>query len=203
MIMPYNYIPELVSKYECIGNSLSTFNISLTALDDNLGELSTYTVESVNFLSATMISVSSELYTIIETTSSNLYTLMDTTSSNLLTEIYDVSSNVINDYITPGVLTQAVNGTIDWDVNLIGVNARLNVDRNGTLNNPTNLQDGQSGNLTVSATVYSLTGFGDKWIFSNGTSAIGATDIYGEGLNLIRYVYMGYVDKILADLDTF
>lgn len=88
--MPY-YIPDLVSKTTCIGNTLSTFNISFSNLDTRLYQLSTYTVNSVNFLSSTMISVSSVLNSRINFLSSAMISV----SSDLRTQISNASSNVL------------------------------------------------------------------------------------------------------------
>ena len=100
--MPY-YIPDLVSKTTCIGNTLSTFNTSFSNLDTRLYQLSTYTVNSVNFLSSTMISVSSVLNSRINflssamiSVSSDLRTQIFNTSSDLRTQIFNTSSSIIN-----------------------------------------------------------------------------------------------------------
>jgi len=130
--MPY-YIPAPVSKTTCIGNTLSTFNISFTSLDTKLYELSTYTVNSVNFLSSTMISVSSVLNSRINflssamisvssvlnsrinflssamiSVSSDLVTQISNTSSNLVTQISNTSSNLVTqiNYISSNLINE-------------------------------------------------------------------------------------------------
>ena len=132
--MPY-YIPDYVSKNTCIGNTLSTFNTSFSNLDARLYQLSTYTVNSVNFLSSTVISVSSVLdsrinflsSTIISVSgelnnrinflsssmisvSSDLTTIINTTSSDLKTQINTTSSDLktqIN-YVSSNVVNDYV-----------------------------------------------------------------------------------------------
>lgn len=211
--MPY-YIPDLVSKTTCIGNTLSTFNISFTSLDTRLYELSTYTVNSVNFLSSTMISVSSvlnsrinflssamisvssDLRTQIFNTSSSLLNQISSTSSFLFTQdaflsssIQYVSANVVNDYITQGVLTYS-GGVANWNFSTIGNNAKLDLFDSITLNNPTGLIAGQTGNLIVRVGTEnnSITAYGDKWTFAGSTSTL---DITLSAKNIISYYYDG------------
>lgn len=211
--MPY-YIPDLVSNTTCIGNSLSTFNTSFLNLDTRLYELSTYTVNSVNFLSSTMISVSSvlnsrinflssamisvssDLRTQIFNTSSSLLNQISSTSSFLFTQdaflsssIHYVSANVVNDYITQGVLTYS-GGVANWNFSTIGNNAKLDLFDSITLNNPTGLIAGQTGNLIVRVGTEnnSITAYGDKWTFAGSTSTL---DITLSAKNIISYYYDG------------
>ena len=211
--MPY-YIPDLVSKTTCIGNTLSTFNTSFSDLDTGLFQLSTYTVNSVNFLSSTMISVSSvlnsrinflssamisvssDLRTQIFNTSSSLLNQISSTSSFLFTQdaflsssIQYVSANVVNDYITQGVLTYS-GGVADWNFSTIGNNAKLDLFDSITLNNPTGLIAGQTGNLIVHVGTEnnSITAYGDKWTFAGSTSTL---DITLSAKNIISYYYDG------------
>lgn len=211
--MPY-YIPDYVSKTTCIGNTLSTFNTSFSNLDTRLFQLSTYTVNSVNFLSSTMISVSSvlnsrinflssaiisvssDLRTQIFNTSSSLLNQISSTSSFLFTQdaflsssIQYVSANVVNDYITQGVLTYS-GGVANWNFSTIGNNAKLDLFDSITLNNPTGLIAGQTGNLIVRVGTEnnSITAYGDKWTFAGSTSTL---DITLSAKNIISYYYDG------------
>jgi hypothetical protein len=221
--MPY-YIPDLVSKTTCIGNTLSTFNVSFSTLDTKLYELSTYTVNSVNYLSSTMISVSSVLNSRINflssamiSVSSDLRTQIFTTSSSLVNQINlassfsttqeqflsssvdFVSANVVNDYITQGVLTNN-NGQIDWNFSTVGNNASIELSSSASLNNPTGLLAGQSGNLLLKIMTdgSTLTGFGDKWTFVEGNSALFAL----SGIkNLLSYYYDG--EDLLSNIIYF
>jgi hypothetical protein len=211
--MPY-YIPDYVSKTTCIGNTLSTFNTSFSNLDTRLFQLSTYSVNSVNFLSSTMISVSSvlnsrinflssamisvssDLRTQIFNTSSSLLNQISSTSSFLFTQdaflsssIQYVSANVVNDYITQGVLTYS-GGVANWNFSTIGNNAKLDLFDSITLNNPTGLIAGQTGNLIVHVGTdnNSITAYGDKWTFAGSTSTL---DITLSAKNIISYYYDG------------
>ena len=236
--MPY-YIPDLVSKTTCIGNTLSTFNTSFSNLDTRLYQLSTYTVNSVNFLSSTMISVSSvlnsrinflssamisvssDLRTQILNTSSDLRTQILNTSSSIINQLSStssftinyintqdaflsssvnyVSSNVVNDYITQGVLTNN-NGSIDWNFTIVGNNAFIELSSNASLNNPTGLLAGQSGNLLLKIMTdgSALTSFGDKWTFVEGNSSTYALSGFK---NLISYYYDG--EDLLSNIIYF
>lgn len=225
--MPY-YIPDLVSKTTCIGNTLSTFNTSFSNLDTRLYQLSTYTVNSVNFLSSTMISVSSVLNSRINflssamiSVSSDLRTQIFNTSSSIINQLSStssftinyidtvdaflssnidyVSANVVNDYITQGVLTYS-GGVADWNFSTIGNNAKLDLFNSITLNNPTGLIAGQTGNLIVHIGVQneSITAYGDKWTFSGDVSAMALTL---SSKNIISYYYDGA--KLLSNLIIF
>jgi hypothetical protein len=221
--MPY-YIPNIVSKNTCIGNTLSTFNISFTSLDTKLYELYTYTVNSVNFLSSTMISVSSVLNSRVNFLSSsmisvsgelnnrinflsssmisvsgNLTTLINTASSDLGTQINYVSANVVNDYITQGVLTN-VAGQINWNFSTVGNNAKLDLFSNARLNNPTGLLAGQTGNLIVEigTAARSITSFGNLWTFVSLASTLTTTL---SAKNVISYYYDG--EQLLSSLIKF
>jgi hypothetical protein len=174
--MPY-YIPDLVSKTTCIGNTLSTFNTSFSNLDTRLFQLSTYSVNSVNFLSSTMISVSSVLDS----------------------RINFLSSAVINDYIRQGVLINNA-GQINWDFSTVGTNAKIEIFSNAVLNNPTGLLEGQTGNLiveigTVNRTISS---FGNLWTFVSLASTLNTTL---SAKNVISYYYDG--EQLLSSLISF
>lgn len=225
--MPY-YIPDLVSKTTCIGNTLSTFNTSFSNLDTKLYELSTYAVNSVNFLSSTMISVSSvlnsrinflssamisvssDLRTQIFNTSSSIVNQLSTTSAftinyldtrdALLSSHIDyVSANVVNDYITQGVLTNNA-GVVDWNFSTVGNNAKLELFSDAVMNNPTGLVAGQTGNLIIEiGTINStLTAFGNLWNFVGDYSAL---DVSLSAKNLLSYYYDG--EELLSNLISF
>ena len=221
--MPY-YIPDLVSKTTCIGNTLSTFNVSFSTLDTKLYELSTYTVNSVNFLSSTMISVSSVLNSRIDflssamiSVSSDLRTQILNTSSETLTQLNYVSSflgtedsflsssidyvsaNVVNDYISQGVLTNN-SGIIDWDFSTIGNNAKLELFSDAVLNNPTGVLAGQTGNMVIEiGTVNStITAFGNLWTFVGQASTL---EVSLSAKNIISYYYDG--EQLLSNLISF
>ena len=225
--MPY-YIPDLVSKTTCIGNTLSTFNTSFSNLDTRLYQLSTYTVNSVNFLSSSMISVSSVLNSRINflsssmiSVSSDLRTQIFNTSSSIINQLNDtssftinyldtqdaflsssvdyVSANAVNDYITQGVLTYTAD-QVNWNFNTVGNNAKLNLSSDVNLNNPTGLLAGQTGNLIVEVDVVnsSITSFGDLWIFSNGVSSM---ELSLSAKNVISYYYDG--EHLLSNLISF
>jgi len=217
--MPY-YIPDLVSKTTCIGNTLSTFNTSFSNLDTRLFQLSTYTVNSVNFLSSTMISVSSvlnsrinflssamisvssDLRTQIFTTSSDLRTQIFTTSSDLQSQINYISSNTIDDYIIQGILPSPNEGDIiNWNFSTVGNNAYLILTATASLANPTNILSGQTGNLVVAlnntAGVY-LSSFGDRWKFHQNLSAL---DVTPYAKNIISYYYDG--SQLLSNIISY
>lgn len=225
--MPY-YIPDLVSKTTCIGNTLSTFNTSFSNLDTRLYQLSTYTVNSVNFLSSTMISVSSVLNSRINflssamiSVSSDLRTQIFNTSSSIINQLNAtssftinylntqdaflsssvdyVSANVVNDYITQGVLTP-VGGQVDWNFTTVGNNAKLNLNSDVRLNNPTGLLNGQTGNLIVEIdTINStITSFGTLWTFAGLASTL---NVNVGAKNVISYYYDG--EQLLSSLISF
>lgn len=192
--MPY-YIPNLVSKTTCIGNTLSTFNTSFSNLDTRLFQLSAYSVNSVNFLSSTMISVSSVLNSRVNFLSSTMISV----SGELNNRINYVSANVVNDYIRQGVLTNN-SGQINWNFNTVGTNAKIDLFSNARLNNPTGLSAGQTGNLiieigTVNRTISS---FGNLWTFASLASTLTTTV---SAKNVISYYYDG--EHLLSSLISF
>lgn len=224
--MPF-YIPNLVPKTTCIGNTLSTFNISFSNLDTKLQELSVYTVNSVNFLSSTMISVSSTLNTRINflsssmiSASANLRTQIASTSADLKTQIFNtssflgtqtdylstqinfVSANVVDEYQDQGILyVPTGGGTVNWNFETVGVNAKLVLTANAILANPTALRAGQTGNLVVqigSAAGPTITGYGDRWLFSGSFSSLNTS---ASARNVISYYYDG--DKLLSNVLSF
>lgn len=97
----YNYLPSVIDKKSCVGNTLSTINISLSTLDNVLFNLSIYTSASVNGLSASQDALalacnifSGQLYTDIYTASTALY---GDIYSDLSTQIY-VASSILTTY---------------------------------------------------------------------------------------------------------
>ena len=225
--MPY-YIPDLVSKTTCIGNTLSTFNTSFSNLDTRLYQLSTYTVNSVNFLSSTMISVSSVLNSRINflssamiSVSSDLRTQIFNTSSSIINQLSStssftinylntqdaflsssinyVSANVVNDYITQGVLTP-LGDQVNWNFSTVGNNAKLNLSSDVRLNNPTGLLNGQTGNLIVEIDTLNstITSFGTLWTFTGLASTL---NVNVGAKNVISYYYDG--EQLLSSLISF
>ena len=72
--MPY-YTPNLVSKTTHVGNSLSSFNLSFSALDTNLYNLSAYTVDSIS-------NIEDDIDTLSSLVIPTLYTLTSAPSSS-------------------------------------------------------------------------------------------------------------------------
>lgn len=225
------YIPNLVDKTTCIGNSLSTFNWSFTALDSNLYTLSTYTVNSVNFLSSTVISVSSTLnnrvnflsatmVSVSSTLANNISSLSSYVFTNLNPRVETLSANynsIVQNltyytffgYTTPVQYTTTSDGqslSINLNPstnNLEKQNAQIRLRHNVLINDLTYVPNGSNGTISVfiDTAGKSITGFGSSWIFS-GTSALKTTL---SARNLIEY----YVDvinnstRILASLKTY
>jgi hypothetical protein len=224
------YIPDLVVKTTCIGNALSTMNISFSSLDTNLYNLSTYTVNSVNYLSATMISVSATLNSRINFLSATMISVSSTLTNNInfvsaystnvnnKVDVVSSSLNDINDYVTnyifssyddPLALTTTADGatiTINFSTITNGTerhNANIVLGHNIILGNFNGATPGQSGSIVVfvASAGKSISGYGNQWVF-NGTSAISTTL---SARNLIRY-YVHSINnntKILAELKTF
>jgi hypothetical protein len=218
--MPY-YIPDLTPKTTCIGNTLSTFNISFSSLDTNLYNLSTYAVNSINYLSATMVSVSATLATRINYLSSTmvstsatlntrinyLSSTMVSTSGNIMNEMEFVSSsvdyvsaNVVKDFILQGTLTVNPAAEIDWNFSSVGNNAIIELSSYAKLNNPTEMYAGQSGNLIIKvmSAGAELSAFGSLWTFVDNNSAFYTTV---SAKNIISYYYDG--EQILTNINFF
>jgi hypothetical protein len=225
------YIHNIVDKTTCIGNSLSTFNGSFTALDSNLYSLSTYTVNSVNFLSSTMISVSSTLnnrigflsatmISVSSTLANNISSLSSYVFTNLNPRVETLSTNVnsiINNltysafagYYTPvsySTVGDGQNLTLNLNPssnNLEKQNAQIRLRHNVGINDFTYAPNGLNGTISVfiDTAGKSITGYGPTWIFT-GTSALKTTL---SARNLIHY----YVDvfnnstRVLAELKTY
>lgn len=213
--MPY-YIPDLVSKTTCIGNTLSTFNTSFSNLDTRLFQLSTYTVNSVNFLSSTMISVSSVLNSRINflssamiSVSSNLLNQISSTSSFIMTElgslnndIQFVSSNLIPFYISQGsVPCPSAGGIVTWNTVDTGNNVIIPLTANVRMGNLNGLSAGQTGNIVVAISAtggVSITSYDTSWVFTNNLSSMTTTL---SSRNMISYYFDG--TYMLSNLTKF
>jgi hypothetical protein len=213
--MPY-YIPDLVSKTTCIGNTLSTFNTSFSNLDTRLFQLSTYTVNSVNFLSSTMISVSSVLNSRINflssamiSVSSNLLNQISSTSSFIMTELSSlnndiqfVSSNLIPFYISQGsVPCPSAGRTVTWNTVDTGNNVIIPLTANVRMGNLNGLSAGQTGNIVVAISAtggVSITSYDTSWVFTNNLSSMTTTL---SSRNMISYYFDG--TYMLSNLTKF
>jgi len=217
------YVPSTVSKTTCIGNSLSTINIGFSSLDTGLKTLSTYAVDSINFLSSTMISVSSTLANRIDflsstmiSVSSTLANRIDFLSSSMISvsstlanrvdflsaSINYLSANLVDNYYNPDVVYHAPSGAVIWDASLTRNNVNLVLSSNCYFPNPTNMLSGQQGNISIMSSGtsgYSITAFDDKWKFANSDTAM--TVNLPNPRNLIRYYYDGSV--ILSEMLRF
>lgn len=69
---------QVVDKRSCVGNTLSTMNMNITALDAALSALSAATITRINYLSASINALSSN----VNFLSSNIVTLNTTVQSN-------------------------------------------------------------------------------------------------------------------------
>jgi hypothetical protein len=180
--MPLFYFSKVPAMSECIGNSLSTINMDLSSLDNKLYELSAFAVNSVNFLSSSIGSVSSNLQTQINFISSEL-------------------NSVISDYTQQGIIYQNSNGSITWDVDTHGHNAKVTLTANGDLNNILNCSASDTGNLVIqlsSTAGLSITGWGSNFLFANGVSSMSTG---ASAYNLLSFYYDG--NKFLSSLATF
>jgi hypothetical protein len=209
----YHYVPTFSSKTTCIGNTLSTFNISFSNLDTNLYNLSTYTVNSVNYLSSTLVSVSSNLGTRVDTVSSFVF-------SNLNPRVTSISAQVINiieyyntviaqTYYAPiSYTTVSDNQSLSLNFGVVTnlsekQNAQIRLRHNVNIADFPFAANGLNGNISIfiDTAGKTITGFGPTWRFS-GTSALNTSL---SARNLIKY----YVDsinnstRILAELKTF
>lgn len=200
------YFPNIIDGNSCIGNTLSTLNIALTSLDTNLHNLSTYAVNSINYLSASISSLSALVKTEInflsatiqsvsatlQTEVNYLSTNVQNVSGNLQTQINYLSSHYISNYYTQGTIYQLSNGQINWNMGTVGINATVTITANGILNNPTNLLfAGQEGNLMIvqsPTTGLPISGYGNLWNFNNYTSSV---NLSVNGRTRIHYYYDG------------
>ena len=224
--MPY-YIPNLTLKTTCIGNTLSTFNTSFSNLDTNLYNLSTYTVNSVNFLSSTMISVSSTLNSRINFLSASVVSVSSTLASRIVslssytfTNIPVITANIlsINEYLAQNVASEffapiSYSSTSDGQSLALNFspfthsvekqNAQIRLKHNINIADFSYTVNGLNGNISIfiDTAGKTVTGFGPTWRFS-GTSALNTTL---SARNLIKY-YVDVVNnstRILAELRTF
>lgn len=176
--MTFSYIYNVVNPYWCVGNSLSTINMNFTALDVALSALSAYTVASVNFLSSTMIAVSSTLESEIESLSALVSSEINFLSANnqfLQSEINYLSANTVLNYYQEGTIYQASNGIIAWNFANDGRNVRVVLSANGFLQNISGANSGEIGNIVIQSngvSGYTLTGYGSQWMFSGGLSSM-------------------------------
>jgi hypothetical protein len=209
--MPLYYFSRVPAMSECIGNSLSTINIDLSSLDNRMYQLSSYTVNSVNFLSASVNSVSANLQTQINflsssvnSVSANLQTQINSVSANLQTQINFLSSSVnsvIDIYTQQGIIFQNSNGTITWNVTAHGHNAKVTLTANGNLGNVLNCNAGDTGNLVIqlsSTAGLSITGWGNNFLFANSVSSMSTA---ASAYNLLSFYYDG--TKFLSNMRTF
>ena len=224
--MPY-YIPNLVSKTSCLGNSLSTFNTSFTALDTNLYNLSTYTYTGVNYLSTKLVSVSSTLTNSINYLSSKMVSVsgeLDTavynTSSYLMEEVTTLSGyttafdlSLLNTLYTISSDSSTYIERIDWyttdvgDQNIIlDMSEHMNFGiilyvNDAVITNPVSAFAGQSGNIKLATYNRTVSSFGSMWTFSNNYSAVTRGTNLVPVTNIISYYYDGY--RFLASMANF
>lgn len=230
--MPY-YVPNFSSKTTCIGNTLSTFNISFSNLDTNLYNLSTYTVNSVNYLSSTMISVSSALNSRINflsasviSVSSILANRVDSLSSYTFTNLnprvenisatlggilYYLNANVANAYYNPIVFSTTSDNQsviINFSPLLVGnlnerQNAQIRLNHNVNIADFPYVLNGLNGNISIFIDTAGKTVTGFGPMWIFSGTSALKTTLSAR--NLIRY----YVDsinnstRILAELLTF
>jgi hypothetical protein len=110
--MPYNYIPELASKYSSVGNTLSTLNISLTSLDSNLYALSSSTVRGLSSLNADINYIESVLYDVSAFASFSAYTV--STLSSISAEVLSLSAE-LDATSCDSVYTTVSTYSADWE----------------------------------------------------------------------------------------
>lgn len=215
--MPF-YIPDVPDKKSCIGNTLSSIQISLTALDTNLKTISSQVsfvssslvttsatlTSHVNFLSSSMISTSANIMTHVNYVSSQLNSASATLALEIdavQTHVNYVSANVIADYVRQGTINQGSDGSINWDALTQGHNAKVILLRNGNLNNPTGMSAGDTANLVLQiggTAGVSVTAFGNNYLFGNGISALTTT---ASAYNLMSLYYDG--SKFLSNIVSF
>jgi hypothetical protein len=107
--------------------------------------------------------------------SSNLYTFINSASSNLQSQINYISANEVIDYNRQGTIYQLPNGVINWNLSASGRNARVVMSANGFLSNPQGVIAGEQGKLVIQSngvSGYTLTGYGTTWMFSAGLSSM-------------------------------
>jgi hypothetical protein len=109
-------------------------------------------------------------------------------------------SPVVSAYIYPQILTQNIDGSINWSLSA-GMNARVLLYGNGKLNVATPMP-GESGSLIIKIATSgaTLTGFNDSWLFSNGSSALNTVL---SAYNVLSFMYDHVDAKFLANVTTF
>lgn len=133
----------------------------------------------------------------------NVYSTVNVNSATwgatVATPISSISPTV-SAYIYPQILTQNVDGSINWSLSA-GMNARVLLYRNGKLNVATPMP-GESGSLIIKIATSgaTLTGFNDSWLFSNGSSAL-ITVL--SAYNVLSFMYDHVDAKFLANVTTF
>lgn len=109
--MPYNYIPELASKYSSVGNTLSTLNISLTSLDSNLYALSSSVVGEMSSLNEDILYIESVLYDVSAFASFSANTV--SAISSISAEVLSLSAELDNTSCD-SVYTTVSTYSADW-----------------------------------------------------------------------------------------
>jgi len=109
-------------------------------------------------------------------------------------------SPAVSAYIYPQILTQNIDGSINWSLSA-GMNARVLLYSNGKLNVATPMP-GESGSLIIKIATSgaTLTGFNDSWLFSNGSSALNTVL---SAYNVLSFMYDHVDAKFLANVTTF
>lgn len=164
---------RLINQKSCIGNTLSTLNMNTTALDLAVSALSAATINRINFLSSGVSFLSSG----VSFLSSGVSFLSSYAETNR-TQINYVSANVVLDSERQNNIYQDSNGNVTWNISAHGRNVFLTLTSNGLLRTLEGAVAGQEGNLIInsfSTSGVSLTGYGLRWIFKDGVSAMNAT----------------------------
>jgi hypothetical protein len=168
-----NYFADLVDKTICVGNTLSTINLDLSSLDLALFELSSYSTNSITFLSAN--------------------------ADALETSILTVSANAPSFSRTPLFPNSA--GQIKYDFDIHGSNVRAEISANVSFDNISALNSGEWGKILLKispTTAVSITSWGNQWSFSNTSSTFNYS---ASAQNLINF-YKDE-NRILAQVFTF
>lgn len=82
----------------------------------------------------------------------------------------------------------------------LGVNAKVTLAGNRTLDNPTNLKNGMKGTIMVTqdGTGNRTLAYGTKWLFPGNSHTLTTT---AAGIDKITWFYDSASDKIYAELD--
>jgi hypothetical protein len=189
------YFVDIVANTNCVGNTLSTFNLNASALDNNLYNLSAYAVDKFSdiYTQTTFLSTS------IDTKTSFVSSGLNSASATLYSYITGVSANTPS--FTRNTIYQATDGTISYDFTNNNSNVVVTVTANGFFNNISNIVDGQYGKILVKTSPtssVSITGWGTQWTFSNNVSTM---NINLSAKNIVDFYYDN--STILANLITF